>query len=181
MALEISGVDIYVCQVKLKGEGGKLDINQYQYEIPDDLTAGNDIRVLIDYVADCVADFQMRVSSQSSQQKEHQTYSMAISLGFAVRQTGLDRGTIIALEHGFEYPNVIGCDVVDLFHSRFEAKGLNVRIVALANGKNVLLGGGMNDGGTNTYKFVIRRRMHTTCACISTPFHTHRHCSQHRH
>ncbi|KAI9488001.1 hexokinase-domain-containing protein [Zychaea mexicana] len=143
LALEISGVDIYVCQVVLKGEGGKLAINQYQYEIPDDLTAGNDIGILIDYVADCVSDFQRRVSESSShhhhhhhrqEQEQQQTvYSMAISLGFAVRQTGLDRGTIMALEHGFEFPNVIGRDVVDLFHSRFQAKGLNVRIVAIAN------------------------------------------------
>ncbi|KAI8145484.1 hypothetical protein BJV82DRAFT_666732 [Fennellomyces sp. T-0311] len=132
LALEISGVDIYVCQVKLKGEGGKLAINQYQYEIPDDLTAGDDIGILIDYVADCMADFQRRVSGSSSQQPQT-VYSMAISLGLAVNQTGLDRGTIVALEHGFEFPNVIGRDAVDLFHSRFQAKGLNIRIVAIAN------------------------------------------------
>ena len=126
-------MDIYVCQVKLKGEGGKLAINQYQYEIPDDLTAGDDIAILIDYVADCMADFQRGVSGSSSQQPQA-VYSMAISLGFAVNQTGLDRGTIVALEHGFEFPNVIGRDAVDLFHSRFQAKGLNIRIVAIANG-----------------------------------------------
>lgn len=129
MALEISGVDIYVCQVKLKGEGGKLAINQYQYKIPDNLTAGQDIGDLIDYVADCVADFQQRVGAP-----RHQVYSMAISLGFAVLQTGLDRGIIIALEHGFDFPNAIGCDAVDLFDRRFQAKGLAVKIVAMANG-----------------------------------------------
>ncbi|KAI8096262.1 uncharacterized protein BX664DRAFT_323491 [Halteromyces radiatus] len=127
LALEISGVDIYVCQVKLKGEGGKLAINQYQYKIPDHLTAGDDIGILIDYVADCVADFQRRVGSPQ------RSYSMAISIGFAVRQTGLDRGTIIALEHGFEFPNAIGCDIVDLFHQKFIAKGLAIKIVAIAN------------------------------------------------
>ncbi|KAG1169886.1 hypothetical protein G6F70_000405 [Rhizopus microsporus] len=128
LALEISGVDIYVCQVKLKGEGGKLAINQYQYKIPDNLTAGQDIGDLIDYVADCVADFQQRVGAP-----RHQVYSMAISLGFAVLQTGLDRGIIIALEHGFDFPNAIGCDAVDLFDRRFRAKGLAVKIVAMAN------------------------------------------------
>ncbi|KAI8094168.1 hexokinase-domain-containing protein [Thamnidium elegans] len=128
LALEISGVDIYVCQVKLKGEGGKLAINQYQYKIPDNLTAGHDIEVLIDYVADCVADFQQRVGTH-----KQIIYSMAISIGFAVLQTSLNRGIIIALEHGFEFPNVIGCDAVDLFDKRFRAKGLAVKIVAIAN------------------------------------------------
>lgn len=116
--------------MKLKGEGGKLAINQYQYKIPDNLTAGDDIGVLIDYVADCVADFQQRVGTH-----KQTVYSMAISIGFAVLQTGLDKGIIIALEHGFEFPNVIGCDAVDLFDRRFRAKGLAVKIVAIANGK----------------------------------------------
>ncbi|KAG1404953.1 hypothetical protein G6F60_003965 [Rhizopus arrhizus] len=128
LALEISGVDIYVCQVKLKGEGGKLAINQYQYEIPDNLTAGEDVVVLIDYVADCVADFQQRVGANP-----HETYSMAISLGFAVLQTSLDRGIIIGLEHGFDFPNAIGCDAVDLFDRRLKDKGLAIKIVAIAN------------------------------------------------
>ncbi|ORZ12747.1 hexokinase-domain-containing protein [Absidia repens] len=129
LALEISGVDIYVCQVKLIGEGGKLAINQYQYKIPDHLTAGDDIGILIDYVADCVADFQRRVGTGDPQR----CYSMAISYGFAVRQTGLDRGIIIAMEHGFDFPNAIGCDIGDLFHQKFNAKGLAVKIVAIAN------------------------------------------------
>ncbi|KAI8370717.1 uncharacterized protein BYT42DRAFT_502687 [Radiomyces spectabilis] len=128
LALEISGVDIYVCQVKLKGEGGKLAINQYQYKIPDNLTAGDDIRILIDYVADCIIDFQRRVGIG-----QQEVYAMAISLGFAIEQTRLDRGVIVALEHGFDFPNAIGCDIVDLFHQRFETKGLAVKIVAIAN------------------------------------------------
>lgn len=127
-------MDIYVCQVKLKGEGGKLAINQYQYKIPDNLTAGQDIGVLIEYVADCVADFQHRVGTH-----KQTVYSMAISVGFAVLQTGLDEGKIIALEHGFEFPNAIGCDIVDLFDKRFRAKGLSVKIVAIANGKFIVL------------------------------------------
>ncbi|KAG1445585.1 hypothetical protein G6F56_009860 [Rhizopus delemar] len=128
LALEISGVDIYVCQVRLKGEGGKLAINQYQYKIPDNLTTGEDVVVLIDYVADCVADFQQRVGAD-----QQEVYSMAISLGFAVLQTGLDRGIIIGLEHGFYFPNAIGCDVVALFDQSLKAKDLAVNIVAIAN------------------------------------------------
>ncbi|CAO3618091.1 unnamed protein product [Mucor fragilis] len=128
LALEISGVDVYVCQVRLKGEGGKLAINQYQYKIPDHLTAGDNMSTLIDYIADCVADFQHRVGAS-----QELAVSMGISLGFAVRQTGLDKGFIVALEHGFEYPNAVGSDIVDLFHQRFEAKGLAVTVVAMAN------------------------------------------------
>lgn len=132
LALEISGVDVYVCQVRLKGEGGKLAINQYQYKIPDHLTAGDNMSTLVDYIADCVADFQHRVGAP-----QELGVSMGISLGFAVRQTGLDKGFIVALEHGFEYPNAVGSDIVDLFHQRFEAKGLAVTVVAMANGKKL--------------------------------------------
>ena len=139
LALEISGVDIYVCQVRLKGEGGKLAINQYQYKIPDHLTAGDSMSTLIDYLADCVADFQHRVGSTMEM-----VYAMGISMGFAVRQTGLDKGFIVALEHGFEYPNAIGSDIVDLFHQRFKAKGLAIKVVAMANGKLCIFGAMIN-------------------------------------
>lgn len=130
MALEISGIDIYVCQVQLKGEGGKLAINQYQYKIPEHLTAGDSMNTLVSYIADCVADFQERVGFTMEI-----VYAMGISLGFAVSQTGLDKGLIVALEHGFEYSNAIGSNIVDLFHKGFQEKGLAIKIVAMANGK----------------------------------------------
>lgn len=129
MALEISGIDIYVCQVQLKGEGGKLAINQYQYKIPDHLTAGDSMSTLVSYIADCVSDFQQRVGFTTEI-----VYAMGISLGFAVRQTCLNKGLIVALEHGFEYTNAIGSDIVDLFHKGFEEKGLSIKVVAMANG-----------------------------------------------
>jgi hexokinase len=95
LALEISGIDIYVCQVVLKGDSGKLAINQYQYKIPDDYTTGDDVNVLIDYVTDCVVDFLQRVDASF----DHQV-TMCISLGFAIQQTSLDHGIIVGLEHG---------------------------------------------------------------------------------
>jgi hexokinase len=108
-------MDIYVCQVKLKGQGGKLAINQYQYKIPGELATGQDIADLIDYIADCVSDFLIRVGSQ-----DLFVYPMAISFGFAVEQTALNKGYILALGHGFDYANGVGCDIVDLIHIRFQ-------------------------------------------------------------
>lgn len=173
LALEISGVDIYVCQVKLKGEGGKLAINQYQYKIPDNLTAGHDIEVLIDYVADCVADFQQRVGTH-----KQIIYSMAISIGFAVLQTSLNRGIIIALEHGFEFPNVIGCDAVDLFDKRFRAKGLAVKIVAIANGTLYFYFFYMFFFILLMYIRIYRWCLYFISACLSTSFYSYRGYSQ---
>lgn len=96
------------------------------------MTAGDNISTLVDYVADCVADFQQRVGSS-----QEMVYAMGISMGFAVRQTGLDKGFIVGLEHGFEYPNAIGSDIVDLFHKGLKSKGLAVKVVAMANGKRL--------------------------------------------
>jgi hexokinase len=81
--------------VVLKGDSGKLAINQYQYKIPDDYTTGDDVNVLIDYVTDCVVDFLQRVDASF----DHQV-TMCISLGFAIQQTSLDHGIIVGLEHG---------------------------------------------------------------------------------
>ncbi|KAI8343350.1 hypothetical protein BC941DRAFT_458843 [Chlamydoabsidia padenii] len=128
LALEIAGLDIYACQVKLKGEQGKLAINQYQYKIPQELTSGDDFTVLVDYIVECVADFLARVGTQ-----DQLVYSMAISFGFAIKQTGLDKGRLLSLGYGFSYPDGVGVDIVQLMHERVRLKGLPIRIVAIAN------------------------------------------------
>ncbi|ORZ22498.1 hypothetical protein BCR42DRAFT_169665 [Absidia repens] len=128
LALEIAGLDIYACQVKLKGEQGKLAINQYQYKIPQDLTSGDDFTVLVDYIVECISDFLTRVGTQ-----DRVVYSMAVSFGFAIKQTGLDSGKLLSLGYGFDYPNGVGVDIVQLMHERVRLKGLPIKIVAIAN------------------------------------------------
>lgn len=129
LALEIAGMDIYACQVKLKGDSGKLAINQYQYKIPQDLASGDDFAVLIDYVVECISDFLMRVGTQ-----DLFVYPMAVSFGFAIKQTRLDTGRILSLGYGLSYPNGVGVDIVELMHERIRLKGLPIKIVATANG-----------------------------------------------
>ena len=129
LALEIAGMDIYACQVKLKGDNGKLAINQYQYKIPQNLASGEDFAVLIDYVVECISDFLMRVGTQ-----DLFVYPMAVSFGFAIKQTRLDTGRILSLGYGFSYPNGVGVDIVELMHERIQFKGLPIKIVAIANG-----------------------------------------------
>ncbi|ORZ16540.1 hypothetical protein BCR42DRAFT_327062 [Absidia repens] len=128
LALEIAGMDIYACQVKLKGDQGKLAINQYQYKVPQDMTSGDDFIVLVDYIVECVSDFLARVGTQ-----DQIIYSMAVSFGFAIRQTGLHSGKLLSLGYGFNYPTGVGVDIVQLMHERVQLKGLPVRIVAIAN------------------------------------------------
>ncbi|KAI8082926.1 uncharacterized protein BX664DRAFT_267498 [Halteromyces radiatus] len=128
LALEVAGMDIYACQVKLKGEQGKLAINQYQYKIPQDLSSGDDFTVLVDYIVECVSDFLTRVGTQ-----DRLVYPMAVSFGFAIKQTGLDKGKILSLGYGFSYPNGVGVDIVQLMHERVRLKSLPIKIVAIAN------------------------------------------------
>ncbi|ORX57436.1 actin-like ATPase domain-containing protein [Hesseltinella vesiculosa] len=135
LALEISGVDIYVCQVILKGKKGKLAINQYQYKIPDDYTTGTDVMVLINYVTDCIVDFLQRVGIPLDE-----SLAMCISVGFAIKQDSLNQGIICGLEHGFGFTNAIGRDLVDLFP--FKERGMGLKIVAVANG--IVHGAGTN-------------------------------------
>ncbi|KAI8332138.1 hypothetical protein BC941DRAFT_403083 [Chlamydoabsidia padenii] len=128
LALEIAGLDIYACQVKLKGDQGKLAINQFQYKIPQDLTSGDDFTVLVDFIVECISDFLARVGTQ-----DQTVYSMAVSFGFAIRQTGLNSGMLLSLGYGFSYPNGVGVDIVQLMHERVRLKDLPVEIVAIAN------------------------------------------------
>ncbi|CAO3682766.1 unnamed protein product [Rhizopus stolonifer] len=128
LALEIAGMDIYACQVKLKGDNGKLAINQYQYKIPQDLASGDDFEVLIDFIVECIADFLTRVGTQ-----DLFVYPMAVSFGFAIKQTRLNAGRILSLGYGLSYPSGVGVDIVELMHERIRLKGLPIKIVAIAN------------------------------------------------
>lgn len=170
MALEIAGMDIYACQVKLKGDSGKLAINQYQYKIPQDLASGDDFAVLIDYIVECISDFLMRVGKQ-----DLFVYPMAISFGFAIKQTRLDSGRILSLGYGLNYPNGVGVDIIELMHERIQAKGLPIKIVATANGTYIPV---LDSIKTNLF---FRFRVYTVSACLSTPHNTFRHCSQSGH
>ncbi|RCH86056.1 glucokinase [Rhizopus azygosporus] len=128
LALEIAGMDIYACQVRLKGDNGKLAINQFQYKIPQDLASGDDFAVLIDYIVECISDFLTRVGTQ-----DLFIYPMAVSFGFAIKQTRLNTGRILSLGYGLSYPNGVGVDIVELMHERMRRKGLPIKIVAIAN------------------------------------------------
>ncbi|KAI9300476.1 hexokinase [Cunninghamella echinulata] len=132
LALEMTGSDIYACQVKLKGDHGKLAINQYQYKIPQDLTSGDDFIILIDYIVECISDFLSRVGTNQDQSR----YPMAVSFGFAIKQTGLNSGRILSLGYGFNYPDGVGIDIVQLMKERIRLKGLPIDVVALANGND---------------------------------------------
>lgn len=132
LALEMVGMDIYVCQVKLKGEGGKLAINQFQYKIPQDLMSGDDFTVLIDYLVECIADFLERVGTQ-----DNFVYPMACSICFAIKQTALNNGRIMSLGYGFSYPNGVGVDIVQLLHERIQLQALPIAVVAITNGNSI--------------------------------------------
>ncbi|KAI8137770.1 hypothetical protein BJV82DRAFT_331170 [Fennellomyces sp. T-0311] len=171
LALEIIGMDIYACQVKLKGEGGKLAINQYQYKIPQDLMSGDDFVVLIDYVVECVSDFLGRVGTQ-----DLFVYPMACSLCFAIKQTALNNGHILSLGHGFSYPNGVGVDIVQLMHQRMQIKGLPIKVVAITNGKFV---SSASDIGSlfhfHYYFFLLMfRRLDAVCVLLA---HAYQHSS----
>ncbi|CAO3624746.1 unnamed protein product [Cunninghamella blakesleeana] len=129
----MAGSDIYACQVKLKGDHGKLAINQYQYKIPQDITSGDEFIILVDYIVECIADFLSRVSNNNNHHQEPTRYPMAVSFGFAIKQTGLNSGRVLSLGYGFNYPDGVGVDIVQLMKERIRLKGLPVDVVAIAN------------------------------------------------
>lgn len=74
LALEVAGTEVRVAQLKLKGNRGQYSIHEFQYRIPDELIAGDNFNVMIDYITDCVDDFLRRVGSQ-----DLFVYSMGVS------------------------------------------------------------------------------------------------------
>ncbi|OZJ02642.1 hypothetical protein BZG36_05090 [Bifiguratus adelaidae] len=110
-ALEICDQDVY-----------------YQYAIPDELRIMPEVFDLLDYVADCVSDFLIRVGIH-----DLFVYPIAMSFGHPMHQTQLDSGVVLRWSHGFSYPSSRGSDIVQLMDHAFSKKGLPLKLVAVAN------------------------------------------------
>ena len=56
-----------------------------------------------------------------------------VSLSFPVNQTALNRGTLIRWTKGFDIPDTVDRDVVELLQANLTILEVNVKVVAIAN------------------------------------------------
>ncbi|ORZ36566.1 hypothetical protein BCR44DRAFT_1432143 [Catenaria anguillulae PL171] len=131
LALDLGGTNFRVCAVHLKGKGD-LEVVFDKFTIPDDVKVGS-ATTLFDFIADCVHKFL--VSHESALGGAHAAESMDLgfTFSFPVQQTRFDQGTCLTWSKGFDCPDAIGQDAVELLQRALHRKGVKVHVTALVN------------------------------------------------
>ncbi|ORE06287.1 hypothetical protein BCV72DRAFT_336013 [Rhizopus microsporus var. microsporus] len=127
MALDLGGTNLRVCHVTLLGNG-EYTIRQQKYIVSEELKIGP-MRILCDFIADCVDSFLTEHGTEDSQE----IIQLGYTFSFPVLQTSINRGVLKQWTKGFACSGAVGRDVAILLQDSFRRKNLNVNIAAIVN------------------------------------------------
>jgi len=125
-ALDLGGTNFRVLRLTLEGGGVVGPIKQAKFKVPDAIKRGTGDD-LFGFLADSVAIFLAKECDGNP------NGNLGFTFSFPTKQTALNAGNLIAWNKEFAASGVIGEDVVSLLQSQFEARGINLKVKALAN------------------------------------------------
>ena len=129
LAADLGGTNFRVCSVDLKGDHTH-ELKQSKYSIPLDLMKNSTADSLFSYLAKKVETF-LKEHHNDLEAGEH--LKLGFTFSFPINQTALNRGTLIRWTKGFDLPDCVDKDVVELLQSNVDLLGCKVEVVALAN------------------------------------------------
>ena len=116
-----------MCSIDLLGHS-KIHVSQRKYRVSIELQQGS-ASALFGYLADCIADFLATHGIKAEDGK----IPLGFTFSFPVEQTAINRGRLLRWTKGFNCPDAIGQDVVELLQRSLDAKGVSVTVSALVN------------------------------------------------
>lgn len=129
LAADLGGTNFRVCSVNLNGDHTH-ELKQSKYSIPLDLMKNSTADSLFSYLAKKIETF-LKENHDDLESTEH--LKLGFTFSFPINQTALDKGTLIRWTKGFDLPDCVGKDVVELLQSNIDLLGCKVKVVALAN------------------------------------------------
>lgn len=129
LAADLGGTNFRVCSINLHGDN-TFDLKQSKFPVPVELMKGNTSDALFSFVASKIEIF---LNDHHDDLDESVTLKMGLTFSFPVEQTAIDRGKLIRWTKGFDLPDCVGRDVVDIFQRHLDALKLPVAVIALAN------------------------------------------------
>ncbi|KAI9217595.1 putative glucokinase [Blastocladiella britannica] len=131
LALDLGGTNFRVCAVHLHGDR-TLDVAADKFTIPDDVKVGSADR-LFGFIAASVASFIAKHRDELGAPPSDKGYKLGFTFSFPVAQTAIDRGTLGTWTKGFDCPDAVGRDVVEMLQEALHKLGVAVQVVALVN------------------------------------------------
>ncbi|CUM64569.1 uncharacterized protein PRCAT00002176001 [Priceomyces carsonii] len=129
LAADLGGTNFRVCSIDLNGDH-TFEMKQSKFKIPLDLMKNSTADSLFSFLANKIEAFL--VEHHSDYQSEERL-KLGFTFSFPVNQTALNRGTLLRWTKGFNLPDLVNKDVVELLQSHIDILDSKVRVVALAN------------------------------------------------
>lgn len=131
LAADLGGTNFRVCSIKLNGDHTH-ELKQSKFKIPLDLMKNSTADALFSYLAKKVEAFLDEHHKEYSA-NTNGSLKLGFTFSFPVDQTALNRGKLIRWTKGFDLPDCVNKDVVELLQSHIDLLGVKVDVVALAN------------------------------------------------
>lgn len=126
IALDMGGTNLRICEVSLGEQKGEFDLIQSKYRIPEELKSGS-AEELWEYIADCLQQFiQLN-------HKEKKSLPLGFTFSYPATQNYINHGVLQRWTKGFDIDGVEGHDIVPMFESAIEKKGVPIKLTALIN------------------------------------------------
>lgn len=140
LAADLGGTNFRVCSVTLNGDH-TYSMEQMKSKIPDELLESKDVTSdqLFGYLARRTLIFLKKyhpdyLSSSSSSSTSSESLRLGFTFSYPVDQTSLNSGTLIRWTKGFNIPDTVGKDVVQLYQDQLNQLGLEfINVVAMTN------------------------------------------------
>lgn len=129
LAADLGGTNFRVCSIDLKGDH-TFELKQSKFPVPLDLMKGTSSDDLFSFLAEKVSNF---LAEHHNDLDESKLLKLGFTFSFPVEQTALDRGKLIRWTKGFDLPDCVGRDVVEMLQKHIDILRVPVTIVALAN------------------------------------------------
>ncbi|KAK3814476.1 MAG: hypothetical protein J3Q66DRAFT_346565 [Benniella sp.] len=127
LAIDMGGTNLRTAAVHLLGDG-QVGVTMEKHEITEKLKTGSG-EAMFDWIADCTAALLKTVALDMGDSE----LQMGVTFSFAIQQTAINRGKVLAMGKGFNLSDVIGKDLKDLLEDGFVRKNLNVKVSAIIN------------------------------------------------
>ncbi|BFZ64242.1 glucokinase [Saitoella coloradoensis] len=132
LALDIGGTNLRVCSIHLQGDG-TFHLVQSKSAIPKAMMIGSS-HDLFAFIAERIESFirEHHEDKFDCTEPEHML-QLGFTFSFPVNQTAVNKGVVLRWTKGFNIPDAVGVDVVDLLQRAIDAKSLPVKVAALVN------------------------------------------------
>ncbi|EMG50084.1 GLK1 Glucokinase-1 [Candida maltosa Xu316] len=132
LAADLGGTNFRVCSIQLNGDH-TFELQQDKYRIPDEVMKAPKSSDLFGYLAKKVETFLLDHHPETCTAKNAAPLKLGFTFSFPVNQTALGHGTLIRWTKGFDIPDAVDRDVVNLFQANLTILEVNVQVVALTN------------------------------------------------